>query len=518
MSVSDESIQPTSDSFFEVGNYKYTIKRIDDGYKLCNDLMALIQERADIEKAYAKNLKTWSKKWNDAIDKGPEYGTTQGAWNAVLHEAVCVSEIHLEVKNKLINEVQTMIKQWQKENFHKNMVHVIKESKDLEDQFRRVQKPWAKKLSKVMKCKKEYHLACKNEKSAKLQQANAKGDSSITQEQVKKIDEKVNKCDRDVDATQDKYKASLEDLKAYNPKYIEDMTDVYEKCQEMESKRLQFFKEMLFGIHSCVTISDNLDFPQIFKDMHSTISNADYQRDLKWWSNNRGVDMPMAWPRFEEYSTELKPISGKSRKNHSNNDGITLTNIVHQKTGSFTSERSSDEQKPYTNEAFDSRTSNNTTANNQKESAERKDSYDPHLNPFLEDEDVVDAASAPDAASADVSETSSVDSGAAAAVAFAETPSIVESGVNIPAKTEIESEISEKRDSKPDASPETEAVVPGGEASSDKDEFESATDESDDGAAVAPSTAASITSSIPPRPKRSPKKRVKRQAPREPSK
>ncbi|XP_074659847.1 protein kinase C and casein kinase substrate in neurons protein 1-like isoform X3 [Tubulanus polymorphus] len=379
MSVSDESIQPTSDSFFEVGNYKYTIKRIDDGYKLCNDLMALIQERADIEKAYAKNLKTWSKKWNDAIDKGPEYGTTQGAWNAVLHEAVCVSEIHLEVKNKLINEVQTMIKQWQKENFHKNMVHVIKESKDLEDQFRRVQKPWAKKLSKVMKCKKEYHLACKNEKSAKLQQANAKGDSSITQEQVKKIDEKVNKCDRDVDATQDKYKASLEDLKAYNPKYIEDMTDVYEKCQEMESKRLQFFKEMLFGIHSCVTISDNLDFPQIFKDMHSTISNADYQRDLKWWSNNRGVDMPMAWPRFEEYSTELKPISGKSRKNHSNNDGITLTNIVHQKTGSFTSERSSDEQKPYTNEAFDSRTSNNTTANNQNQGQNAQ-------NPFGDDD------------------------------------------------------------------------------------------------------------------------------------
>jgi hypothetical protein len=32
--------------------------------------MTLIQERADIEKAYAKSLKGWSKKWNDLIEKG----------------------------------------------------------------------------------------------------------------------------------------------------------------------------------------------------------------------------------------------------------------------------------------------------------------------------------------------------------------------------------------------------------------------------------------------------------------
>jgi hypothetical protein len=34
--------------------------------------MALIQERSDIEKTYAKNLKGWSKKWNDLIEKGIE--------------------------------------------------------------------------------------------------------------------------------------------------------------------------------------------------------------------------------------------------------------------------------------------------------------------------------------------------------------------------------------------------------------------------------------------------------------
>jgi len=68
----DNLLVATSDSFWEPGNYKRTTKRIEDGYKLCNDLMTLIQERADIEKTYSKNLKGWSKKWNELIEKGKE--------------------------------------------------------------------------------------------------------------------------------------------------------------------------------------------------------------------------------------------------------------------------------------------------------------------------------------------------------------------------------------------------------------------------------------------------------------
>ena len=59
-----------SDSFWEPGNYKRTTKRIDDGDRLCKDLILLVQERANIEKEYAKTLKQWSAKWNGLIEKG----------------------------------------------------------------------------------------------------------------------------------------------------------------------------------------------------------------------------------------------------------------------------------------------------------------------------------------------------------------------------------------------------------------------------------------------------------------
>ena len=39
--------------------------------------------------------------------------------------------------------------------------------------------------------------------------------------------------------------------------------------------------------------------PQIYREFEHTITNADKEKDLRWWSNNHGVNMPMNWPAFE---------------------------------------------------------------------------------------------------------------------------------------------------------------------------------------------------------------------------
>jgi hypothetical protein len=60
----------------------------------------------------------------------------------------------------------------------------IKERKEMEDSFKKAQKPWAKMLAKVNKTKVDYHTACKTEKSASNQERNAAGDSSLSPDQV----------------------------------------------------------------------------------------------------------------------------------------------------------------------------------------------------------------------------------------------------------------------------------------------------------------------------------------------
>ncbi|GIY60115.1 protein kinase C and casein kinase substrate in neurons protein 2 [Caerostris extrusa] len=93
-----------SDSFWEPGNYKRTTKRIEDSFRLCGDLILLIQERSEIEKTYAKSLRNWSKKWNEIIEKN--MATEAASWKSVLIEADRRCDMHLRLKTSL-NDVVT---------------------------------------------------------------------------------------------------------------------------------------------------------------------------------------------------------------------------------------------------------------------------------------------------------------------------------------------------------------------------------------------------------------------------
>lgn len=75
--------------------------------------------------------------------------------------------------------------------------------------------------------------------------------------QVKKMQDRVQKSKEEVLKGKEKYELALQEINAYNPKYMEDMTVVFEKCQENEAMRLQFFKEVLFTIHKHLNLSQD---------------------------------------------------------------------------------------------------------------------------------------------------------------------------------------------------------------------------------------------------------------------
>lgn len=319
-------IEVSSDSFWEIGNYKRTVKRIDDGNRLCTDLMNCIHERARIEKAYALQLTEWSKRWKQLVEKGPQYGTVEKAWHALMTEADKVSDLHLNIKHSLMSEDFEKIKNWQKDAFHKQMIGGFKETKEADDGFRKAQKPWAKKLKEVDSSKKAYHAACKEEKLAISRENNSKVDPALNPEQLKKLQDKVERSKQDVLKTKEKYEKALKDLDSCTPQYMENMDQVFEQCQQSEEKRLQFFREVLLEVQKHLDLSNNPSYRMIYADLEQSIKAADAQEDLKWFHSNHGPGMSMNWPQFEEWSADLnRTLSRREKKKPA--DGVTLTGI-----------------------------------------------------------------------------------------------------------------------------------------------------------------------------------------------
>ncbi|XP_061815515.1 protein kinase C and casein kinase substrate in neurons protein 2 isoform X1 [Nerophis lumbriciformis] len=341
-SYDDSMIDVSSDSFWEVGNYKRTVKRVDDGNRLCNDLMSSIHERARIEKSYAQQLTEWGKRWRQLIEKGPQYGMLERAWSSLCTEAEKVSELHMEVKASLMSEDFEKLKNWQRDAYHKQMIGGFKETKEAEDGFRKAQKPWAKKLKEVETMKKSYHSACKEEKLAASRETNSKLESNNNPEAQKKLQEKVEKCQQEAHKTKERYEKSLEELDKLTPQYMENMEQVFEQWQQFEDKRIRFFKELLLEVKQHLDLSTNHRFQTIYHTLEDTISATDAEEDLKWFRSNHGPGMPMNWPQFEnlawscprsfkrrsivDWSIDLnRTLSRREKKKPS--DGVTLTGI-----------------------------------------------------------------------------------------------------------------------------------------------------------------------------------------------
>ncbi|OAF66909.1 Protein kinase C and casein kinase substrate in neurons protein 2 [Intoshia linei] len=295
-------------SFWEPNNYKTVVRRVDNIAKTCSDLTSCLQQRSEIEKIYARSLKEWDKKWSEVLDKSHEYGSNLDCWSTLLKTADTVANSHNEIKIKLDKQIGE-IKQWKTTTLHKSLIGGYKESKVFDDDFRKCQKVWFKSYEKVNKLKKEYHFIKKMECTLHVNAKNCKENVNLSEEQKNKIADKYKKVILDSESLCNKYKAALAELDKLNPKYMEDMTDVYRRTDLVEKQRLDFLKKIILEFVQSDDNRINNVYLSAYDDLKLKFEKINFEKDLEDWSKMYGINMPMNWPVFQEYQPELQTIS-----------------------------------------------------------------------------------------------------------------------------------------------------------------------------------------------------------------
>jgi len=285
-------------NFWEIGNYTRCCKRITDSNNLCDDLIKMYTERAEIEAKYSKKLTDWHERWSKHLEASPAvYATMKTAHLGTLKEAHDRAIIHMDCWTKIHNQVVETIKREKESKYHKAFVG-IKEYKELDEEFGKAQKPWATAFGKVQRAKKNYHSACKSRDSAKLNLDQNK--DVAPPEKIKKLEEAIEKQEKSVSTMQGKYEEKLSRIEPINKSYEDEMKKVYSKFSKAEEERKDFLQRIMVEFHKAVNVSEDPRLKECFENQINAAYAGKSSYDVTWYSENYGADMARNWPKFEE--------------------------------------------------------------------------------------------------------------------------------------------------------------------------------------------------------------------------
>uniref|UniRef100_A0AAQ5ZTI2 Uncharacterized protein n=1 Tax=Amphiprion ocellaris TaxID=80972 RepID=A0AAQ5ZTI2_AMPOC len=286
---------------WQPGNYQRTVKRTEDAFQACNDMVACFQERARVERQYAQQLSEWSNKWKPVVDSSPLYGSLLKAWQCFLSSADRLASLHASICRSLVSEDGDRVRTWQKDTFHKKLFGGFKESQDIDTGFARAQKPWAKRLKKLDKARRAYHKVSRKEQAAREREAHAQGNPDVAIDKQKKIQEEREVAQQEAEKVRTRYEKVLEEVNRYAPRYMEEMESIFDQSQDEERKRIVFLKQAFLSIHKHLDITNNESVRAVYNELHNTLMAIDDQEDLRWWKNTHGPGMPTDWPHFQVF-------------------------------------------------------------------------------------------------------------------------------------------------------------------------------------------------------------------------
>ena len=287
-------------NFWEVGAYRDVVSRVEGGIGQVDDVAKMLGERGAIEAKYAAMLRQWSERWEGKMDRAANgtAGSVKGSLQGLLAEAEATAQVHLQSEARLAAVYGSQIPAWKKEQYPKTKVmKQYKAIKRAEDGFAKAQAPWAKLMDKVERGHKAHAGAVKAHEAADRRARDAALATNVTQDERRKLQDKVARALVEVDQAKAKCSARLDALAADAARYRAEMTAVFDDCQDLEQRRIEFFKGAIGTFVQGLVAPGGAEGYGPGDRVHDAVQAINADADLLAYAATRGTGMPFEPPR-----------------------------------------------------------------------------------------------------------------------------------------------------------------------------------------------------------------------------
>ncbi|XP_038044564.1 protein kinase C and casein kinase substrate in neurons protein 2-like [Patiria miniata] len=302
-------------SFWDIGEPRKVLRRIENGPRSCDDLMSMIQERADVELRYAKGLRQWASKWDDSLRKGPEYGTILTALRTVLQEASAVAKIHEDCRMRLTGDEGPYynVYKWKNDHFHRSGQEGLRETQQAKEAFAAAQREYAKLLSKLHRAKKAYFNASLAAYRARRFADEEASNPAVNAEALWKLRQRADGLALERERLKQVYlrRVMICNVTA-KERYTQSMTSVFDRWQGFERERLDHIQSQLQLFVRNLNTHSGTGMGQVYQGILEQVRRAEPAADVDEWGRKNGTGSKGNWPKYEEidprrHQTDAEP-------------------------------------------------------------------------------------------------------------------------------------------------------------------------------------------------------------------
>lgn len=286
--------------FCEPGQYKSAIQRCETGYHSLDMGIDMYKNLQKVFENFSSGIHDWAKSSIKEVGNSKESGSNKLAWVKSIRAVEELTKSNDEIIKSIRTDVVEKMNDFKNTHYGKSFLHV-RQIKEFEKEFKKIQGTWLECLKKVTEAKQDYHDAAAKLSNAENAQKVTLSDVGSPPEDRKKAEKSVQRYTDEKKKCLTKYESALKDMEPKRDTYETDMLKTLKTTDEFEVKRLEHFKSVIESLKKSVLIQHTSFDTKVEEEFTAALNEHNTTKDIEFFNTNYGSGKKTVWPVFEEW-------------------------------------------------------------------------------------------------------------------------------------------------------------------------------------------------------------------------